>query len=471
MYSISESILAYLVFSDEYMRKVVIHLKSDYFDIPEEGLLFNLIKSHFNKFNIAPTYEEIYFELENDKTSSDSLIENIDKLISHLKDCPTATLASDNMFEKAEQFAKDQSLTIALSESLQIANDEAVGRTRLEKTAIPKLLSDALAVSFDNSVGHDYFEDYKARFEFYNNEEERIPFDLDILNAATNGGVTRGTLNMFLAGVNVGKSASLCSLASHYLTMGLNVLFVSMEMSEEVTAQRIDANILNCNINKLDQLDEVEYEKLIFKSKGKSKTGRLFIKQYPPLLANSNHIDNLIEEISTKKKGFKPDVIVVDYLGILGSSTVSMSGGVNTNTYFKFVSEELRALAVKHDAIVWTANQFNRGGFASSDPGLDDAAESFGVTATADFVLSLTTNEQLQELDQYYAKVLKTRYSKKKALSSFYVGIDFDHMRLFDLPESMRFDNDEARQEAKEYSETKAKKDQKRKSSGKINFN
>lgn len=466
MYSISESILGYMIFSDEYIRKVIIHLRDDYFSIPEENILFKIINEHHNKFNKAPTYEEIYLDLQTDRSSSDALLEQLEKLVERLKKCPCATFSVDNMFEKAEDFAKDESLSLALSTSVQIANNETIGNKKLSKTAIPKLLSDALTVCFDSSVGHDFFSDYKQRFEFYNNEEARIPFDLDILNTASGGGVPRGTLNMFLAGVNVGKSASLCHLASAYLAMGLNVLFVSMEMSPEVTAQRIDANILNHNINEFANLSEDDFEKMILRSRERAKTGRLFIKQYPPLTVNSHHIDGLIDELKTKKNGFIPDVILVDYIGILGSSTISMGTGVNTNTYFKFVSEELRALAVKHNAICWTANQFNRGGYGSSDPDLDDAAESFGVTATADFVLSLTTSDVLQELDQYYCKVLKTRYSKKKALSSFKIGIDFDYMRLFDLPDAVAYESNYDPTEAKAI----AAPSNKNKPKGKIDF-
>ena len=435
MYTISESILSYILWSEDFAKKVVVHLKDDYFELHSEIKVFSTISDHIRKFNHLPSKEEILLDLDDDKDISAIALDDAEELITKLFEAPCATWSHDNMFVKAENYAKDRSLFIALSESIEIAQDEG---GKLSKTAIPKLMSDALAVTFDNSVGHDYFADFRDRYDFYNENEEKIPFDIQILNTATHGGVSRGTLNIIYGGVNVGKSLSLCHLAASYLDQGLNVLFVTCEMSENVTAQRIDANLFKHDINKLGEMSDVEYERALFKAKDRAKNGKLFIKFFPPLTATSGHIDNLIEELKIKKNGFVPDIIIVDYIGILGSSTVNMGkGGVNTNTYFKFVSEELRALACKWNAICWTAQQFNRTGFSSSDPDLDDAAESFGVTATADFVISLTTNDELMVLGQYYLKILKTRSSAKNVLSNFNVGVDFNHMRLYDLPSSM----------------------------------
>lgn len=437
MHDVSEFILSYILYSNEYAKKVLIHLKEEYFETLEEVELFKIINGHFIKYNQIPTKEEIRLDLVENSNISANILDKADELLERLFSCDCSDFSLENMVDKAEQFAKDRSMFLALSKSIEISKDNS--SSKLSKTAIPKILSDALSVSFDNTIGHDYFEDFQKRYDFYNNEEEKIEFDLNIMNKCTNGGVPRGTLNLIYAGVNVGKSLSLCHLAASYLALGLNVLYVTMEMSENVTAQRIDANLFNHNINKFSELNEVEFEKKIFNIKKKSNTGRLFVKFYPPLTANSTHVDNLIEELKIKKNGFKPDIIIVDYIGIFGSSTLQLGkGGVNTNTYFKYVSEELRALAAKHDAISWTAQQFNRGGFSSSDPDIDDAAESFGVNGTADFIISLTTNAELMEMEQYHVKVLKTRYySRNNNFTKFNIGVNYETMKLFDLPESM----------------------------------
>ncbi len=435
MYSISESILSYILWSEDFAKKVVVHLKDDYFEQHSEIKVFSTICNHIQKFNHVPSKEEVLLDLDEDKDISAIALDEAEELVTKLFEAPCTTWSYDNMYTKAENYAKDRSLYIALAEAIEIAQAEG---GKLSKTAIPKLMSDALAVTFDNSVGHDFFADYRERYEFYNENEDKIPFDLNVLNIATNGGVSRGTLNMIYAGVNVGKSLCLCHLAASYLDQGLNVLFVTGEMSEQVTAQRIDANLFKHNINKLNELNEVEYEKKLFKAKDKAKNGKLFIKFFPAHSASAANIDNLIEELKIKKDGFTPDIIIVDYIGLLASSTVSFGkSGLNTNSYFKFVSEELRALACKWDAICWTAQQLNRGGYSSSDPDLDDAAESFGVTATADFIVSLTSNDELKELEQYYLKILKTRTAAKNSLSNFNIGVDYNHMRLYDLPSSM----------------------------------
>jgi len=433
----STLILAHLLQMDRYYRKVSIHLQSEYFQYTTEDLIFTALKDYHTKYNCLPTKDEITVLLNSKNNLPESLVQGAMVSLEDLYDVNCREQSFDAMYDMAEDFAKDRALNNALAESISIMDG---ANKNVSTTAIPTLLSEALAVTFNTSVGHDYLEDAAMRFQYYQSDEEKIPFDLSTLNKATGGGVPSKTFNLILGGVNVGKSLILCHLAASYLTSGSNVLFISLEMDEFEIAKRIDANILDHNINELRDLEQAEYDKKIINSKARAGEGKLIIQQYAPLSVSSHHIENLIDELKLKKN-FVPDILIIDYIGLLGSQRLANNGSVNTNTFFKYVSEEVRAVAIKRDLISWTANQFNRTGFASSDPDLDDAAESFGVTATADLIIAAISDDDLASMQQYLFKILKTRYTRKDTMRKFNIGVNYDRMKLYDLPEFLGFGN------------------------------
>jgi replicative DNA helicase len=340
-------------------------------------------------------------------------------------------------------------------ESIHIADGKDEKKNR---DAIPSILSDALAVSFDNNIGHDYFENYEQRYDFYNRKENRMPFDIEYLNKITNGGVPNKTLNIFLAGPNIGKTLMMCHIASSFLLQNKNVLYITLEMAEEEIAKRIDANILNIPINQFEDLPKNIFEKKVNKILERTK-GRLIVKQYPTASAHAGHFKALINELQLKKS-FRPDVIFIDYLNICASSRFKTNSNVNSYSYVKSITEEVRGMVVELDVPLFTSTQTTRGGFSSSDIEMTDISESFGTAATADLLLAIISTEELDNMNQVMIKQLKNRYSDKSINKRFVVGIDRSKMRLYDVEQSAQGDILDSGQEYEynDYEEKKPKK-------------
>jgi archaellum biogenesis ATPase FlaH len=332
------------------------------------------------------------------------------------------------LVDTTEGWCQERALHNAIMNSISIIDGEDEKHT---KHAIPDMIKTALSVSFKTHIGHDYLEDSECRFDFYNEEHERIPFDLKMLNKVTNGGVPKKTLNIVLAGTNVGKTLAMVHMAASYLKQGLKVLYVTMEMAEEWIANRIDANLMDRTLTEVESLQHTIFQKEIDKIKRESENGKLIIKEFPTASAHAGHIRQTLDELKLKKK-FEPDVIFVDYIGITASSRVKL-GQTGSYFYVKAVAEELRGLAVETETALWSAVQVNRGGFNSSDPDLTDTAESFGLPATADFMIGITRTEELDELGQLMVKQLKSRYGNKNHYNKFVLGVDPDKMQLFDV--------------------------------------
>ena len=339
------------------------------------------------------------------------------------------------LVDKTEKFCQERAIYNAVLGSISILDGK--DKTN-EKGAIPKILSDALAVSFDNSVGHDYLKDSDSRYEFYHHKESRIPFDLDIFNKITKGGLPNKTLNIALAGTGVGKSLFMCHVAAGAMVLGKNVLYITMEMSEEKIAERIDANLLNVKLDDLIDLPKDIYDKKVYKVREKT-TGNLIIKEYPTASASAIHFRNLLNELNLKRS-FKPDIIFIDYLNICCSSRIKPGSNINSYTYVKAIAEELRGLAVEYNVPVVSATQTTRSGFTNSDPGLEDTSESFGLPATADLMFALISTEELDELGQILVKQLKNRYNDPTLHKRFAIGIDRSKMKLFDVEQSAQLD-------------------------------
>ena len=421
---IETTILANLIYNEKYCRKVLPFVKPEYYQERSERVIFETISSFVIDYGKMITKEILYIELDNRKDLSDSEISEINKLVESISD-----KSSDYewLLNTTEKWCRDRAIYLALMESIHIADNEGGNKNR---DAIPSILSDALAVSFDNNIGHDYIEDYENRFDFYHRSEEKIPFDLEFFNKITKGGIPNKTLNVALAGTGVGKSLFMCHLASSILLQGKNVLYITLEMSEEKIAERIDANLLNVNIQNLQDLSHNDYESKITRLSKKTQ-GKLIIKEYPTASAHSGHFKSLLSELSLKKS-FKPDIIFVDYLNICASSRFKGTT-VNSYTYVKAIAEELRGMAVEHNVAVVTATQTTRSGFGNSDVDLTDTSESFGLPATADFMFALVSNEELQQLNQMLVKQLKNRYNDPNLHKRFTIGVDRAKMKLYDL--------------------------------------
>jgi archaellum biogenesis ATPase FlaH len=337
--------------------------------------------------------------------------------------------------EQTEKFCQDKAIYNAIMESVSILDDRTQSKSKGE---IPKLLADALGVSFDQHIGHDYINDYDSRFDFYHKVESRIRFDLDIFNKITKGGLPIKTLNIALAGTGVGKSLFMCHVAASCISQGHNVLYITLEMAEEKIAERIDANLLNIDLNELHTISKKDYERKFDALRNKVQ-GKLIIKEYPTAAASSLHFRALLSELALKKN-FKPDIIFIDYLNICSSARIKPGASVNSYTYIKSIAEELRGLAVEYSVPIVSATQTTRSGFTNSDPGLEDTSESFGLPATADFMFALVTNEELESLNQILVKQLKNRYSDPNTFKRFVIGVDRAKMRLYDAEDSAQVD-------------------------------
>jgi replicative DNA helicase len=427
MERIETTIISNLIYNEEYCRKVLPFIKTQYFNDKKERVVFETVCEFVVKYGKMITKEILHIELDNRKDISDSELADSNQIVADISDN-----SSDYqwLLDTTEKWCRDRAIYLALMESIQIADDESEKQNR---DAIPHILSEALSVSFDHNIGHDYIKDFESRFEFYHREEEKIPFDLEFFNKITKGGLPNKTLNVALAGTGVGKSLFMCHLASSVLLQNKNVLYITLEMSEEKIAERIDANLLNVNIQSLMNLSHGDFETKITKLSKKTQ-GKLIIKEYPTASAHSGHFKSLLNELSLKKS-FKPDIIFVDYLNICASSRYKGSA-VNSYTYVKSIAEELRGLAVENNVPIVSATQTTRSGYGNSDVDLTDTSESFGLPATADLMFAIISSEELENLGQIMIKQLKNRYNDPTIFKRFVIGIDRAKMRLYDVDQS-----------------------------------
>ena len=418
------TILKNLILSDEYTRKVLPFIKDEYFSEQDELTVFKETKAYFDKYTKSPTVEALMINLGNNTSISDNVLLGAKTIVNSIGG--EQSPAAEWLVDETEKWCKDRAIYIAVMNSIEVL-DEKNQRSRGE---IPELLKDALSVSFDTNIGHDQIEDADRRFEFYHTEEEKIPFDLEYFNKITKGGLPNKTLNVCLAGTGVGKSLFMCHMASAGLMMNKNVLYITLEMSEERIAERIDANTMNVPMKDLPDLSKNMFDKKISKLQDKTK-GKLIIKEYPTASAHVGHFRHLLQELDVKKD-FKPDLIFIDYLNICASSRVKPGAGANSYTLVKSIAEELRGLAVEYDVPIMTATQTTRSGYGSTDVELTDTSESFGLPATADFMFALISSEELDELDQLVVKQLKNRYNDPTVFKRFVIGIDRSRMKLYD---------------------------------------
>jgi replicative DNA helicase len=432
---LEQTILKNLIYNDEYLRKVLPFIKSEYFTDRTDKTIFKEITSFVDTYNSTPSIESLVLSIKENRNLTDTELESCESYLKEIENGKKEETKIEWLVDKTEQFCQEKAIYNAVLGSISILDGK--DKTH-DKGQIPKILSDALAISFDNSVGHDYLENSDARYEFYHRKEEKIPFDLEYFNKITKGGLPAKTLNIALAGTGVGKSLFMCHVAAGCLVQGKNVLYITMEMAEEKIAERIDANLLNVTVDDLVNLPKEMYDKRITKLREKT-VGKLIIKEYPTASASVTHFRTLLNELNLKKS-FLPDIIFVDYLNICCSARVKAGANVNSYTYVKAIAEELRGLAVEFGVPIVSATQTTRSGFTSSDPGLEDTSESFGLPATADLMFALISSEELEELGQIMVKQLKNRYSDPTMYKRFTVGIDRAKMRLYDVEQSAQND-------------------------------
>jgi hypothetical protein len=421
-------ILRNLLHNEEYTRKVLPFLDKEYFVEHADKLLYEQIDTFVNKYNNLPTKEALVIELDSTSLRNEEFDEVTD-LLTYVEEQDNEQPDTQWLLETTEKFCQDKAIYNAVVKSIKILDEPE--KSESGKGAIPELLTDALSVNFDPHVGHDYLLDSDDRYAFYHRVEKKIPFDLEFFNKITQGGLSSKTLNVALAGTGVGKSLFMCHVSSSALSQGNNVLYITLEMSEERIAERIDANLMNIRLDDLISLPKQMYEKKIEDLKSTVK-GRLIIKEYPTAAASTNHFRALLNELNLKRN-FKPDIIFVDYINICSSSRIRPGQYVNSYSYIKSIAEELRGLAVEFDVPIMSATQTNRAGFQNTDVGLEDTSESFGLPATADFMFALITNENLETDGQILIKQLKNRYSDITSNKKFLVGVDRAKMRLIDL--------------------------------------
>ena len=448
MERIEITIIRNLIHNEDFSRKVIPFLEPTYFERRSERIVFEEISSFIVKYGSSVTIEALNIEVENRNDVTDDEVKEIKEINQYLNDSP---VDQQWLFDMTEKWCRDRAIYLALMESIHIAdgNDDKKNRD-----AIPSILSDALAVAFDNNVGHDYLQNYEERYDYYHKKEEKIEFDLEYFNKITKGGLPNKTLNIALAGTGVGKSLFMCHHASSVLLQGRNVLYITMEMAEEKIAERIDANLLDVSIQNLNDLPKNTFEKKVVNLAQKTQ-GQLIIKEYPTASAHSGHFKTLLNELALKKS-FKPDIIFVDYLNICASSRYRAGSNVNSYSYIKAIAEELRGLAVETNVPIVSATQTTRSGFASSDVDLTDTSESFGLPATADLMFALISTEELEGLNQIMVKQLKNRYNDPTIFKRFVIGIDRAKMRLYDCEQKAQEDILDNGQED-EYNEFKQK--------------
>lgn len=428
--TIQTTILRNLLHNEDYTRKVVPFLKKEYFEGPQREV-FDLIVKFVGKYNKLPTVEALSIDLHNDDTIPPQIVSTVTPVISELSHVIEGT-DNDWLLENTEKWCQDRAIFLAIMESISIIDGK---HKTLSKNSLPDLLSQALSVSFDANIGHDYINDADKRYDFYHKVESRIPFDLEYFNSITKGGLPSKTLNIVLAGTGVGKSLFMCHVAASSLTQGKNVLYITMEMAEERIAERIDANLMNLPVDQLENLSRDMFETKVSKIAAKS-IGKLIIKEYPTGAAHTGHFRALLNELKLKKN-FKPDIIFIDYLNICSSSRMKgLGGSVNTYSLIKSIAEEMRGLAVEFDVPIMSATQTTRSGFSNTDVGLEDTSESFGLPATADLMFALVSTEDLEKLGQIMVKQLKNRYNDPTHNKRFVIGVDRARMKLFDVEQT-----------------------------------
>jgi len=420
---IEQTILKNLIHNEEFTRKCIPFLKPEYFTDISEKTIYEFSYDYFQKYTKPPTVEALLINLDNATSLNESVVKDAKNIVKGFSGDDTP---QDWLVDETEKWCKDRAIYIAVMDSIEVIDKKSQRSTG----EIPELLKDALSVSFDTHIGHDVLEDADDRFDFYHTEEEKIPFDLEYFNKITKGGLPNKTLNICLAGTGVGKSLFMCHMGSAALMMGKNVLYITMEMSEERIAERIDANTLNVPMKDLPDMSKKMYDKKIDKLKNKTK-GKLIVKEYPTAAAHAGHFRHLLQELSIKKD-FQPDIIFIDYLNICASHRIRPGSGANSYTLVKSIAEELRGLAVEYDVPIMSATQTTRSGYGSTDIGLEDTSESFGLPATADMMFALITSDELEELDQLVVKQLKNRYNDPTIFKRFVIGVDRARMKLYD---------------------------------------
>jgi replicative DNA helicase len=426
MTDIEKLILHNLIKNDTYSRKVTPFIKREYFHDRALRFVYETIHDFIIKYNNLPTKEALYIILDKNKSITQEEMKRVSNVIEEISNTQEAC-DIDWLLNETESFCKEKAVYNAIMESIQIID----GKSQQSQGSIPDILSKALAISFDAHIGHDYIEDYEKRFDFYHTKEKRIAFDLEFFNQITNGGTPTKTLNIVMAGTGVGKSLFLCHHAANCLKQNQNVLYITCEMAEERIAERIDANLLDVTLDALRELPKTVYEKKMNNLSAGVK-GKLIIKEYPTATANVNHFRFLLDELQLKRK-FKPDVIFVDYLNICASARLKNGNNVNSYMYVKSIAEELRGLAVEYGVPLFSATQTTRSGYSSTDVGLEDTSESFGLPATADFMIALISTEELAEMNQIMVKQLKNRYNDTASNRKFILGINRAKMKVFDI--------------------------------------
>jgi replicative DNA helicase len=428
---LEQTILKTLIYNEEFLRKVLPFLKTEYFNDSVERTLFDEITSFTETYNSTPSVEAIGIAVKERRNLTDDEVKRCESYLKEIEANSQTETKIQWLVDKTESFCQEKAIYNAVLGSISILDGK--DKTN-DKGAIPKILSDALAISFDNSVGHDYLDDSDERYDFYHRKEERIPFDLDYFNKITKGGLPTKTLNIALAGTGVGKSLFMCHVAAGAMVQGKNVLYITLEMAEEKIAERIDANLLNVSLDDLVELPKDLYDKKVARVREKC-TGKLIIKEYPTASASATHFRTLLNELNLKRS-FVPDIIFIDYLNICCSSRIKAGANINSYTYVKSIAEELRGLAVEHNVPIVSATQTTRSGFTSSDPGLEDTSESFGLPATADLMFALISSEELEELGQIMVKQLKNRYNDPTFHKRFTLGVDRAKMKLYDVEQA-----------------------------------
>lgn len=435
MNRLETTILKNLVYNEEFTRKVLPFIQSDYFSDASEKIVFNEVHEFVNKYKNLPSKEALIINLTESKSFTEQQVRDSIDLINTMEKEKNEHTELQWLTEQTEKFCQDKAIYNAIMESVQILDNKSQGKAKGE---IPKLLSNALGVSFDSNIGHDYINDSESRFDFYHRQESRIPFDLDLFNKITKGGIPNKTLSICLAGTGVGKSMFMCHMAASCLSQGQNVLYITLEMAEERIAERIDANLLNVTMSDLHRMTKTEYDRKFESLKVKTH-GKLIIKEYPTASANSLHFRSLLNELHLKKN-FQPQIIFIDYLNICSSARLKPGANVNSYSYIKAIAEELRGLAVEFNLPIMSATQTTRGGFNNSDVELTDTSESFGLPATADFMFALISTEELQQLSQLMVKQLKNRFGDPNHFKRFIIGVDREKMKLFDAEASAQVD-------------------------------
>ena len=430
---IESLILGSLLHNEDYTRKVLPFLKGDYFDSLEQKEVFKIIDDYMSSYNGIPTKDALKISIDESKKFNQDQYKSITDTIEQLSYDEANSL--EWLVDKTEKFCQNKAIYNAVRRSILVLDEKD---KEIDKGGIPKLLQEALGVTFDNNIGHDFLENVDERYDFYHRKEDRIEFDIDLLNTVTKGGIPRKSLNIILAGTGVGKSLAMCHFAATNLMHGKNVLYITMEMAEERIAERIDANLLDSTIDDVNMMPKDVFEKRIARLKGKTG-GKLIIKEYPTASAGSGHFRHLLGELKTKKN-FAPDIIYIDYLNICMSSRLKGGQNINSYTYVKAIAEELRGLAVEFNLPIVSATQTTRSGYTNSDIGLEDTSESFGLPATADFMIALISTEELEQLNQIMVKQLKNRWGDPNANKRFVMGIDRAKMRFYNAESSAQED-------------------------------